>query len=116
MNITIMNKNFSPYFLFSLVVVAVYAVSFLFPELALAVDIKKPGFVDTNGEEKIEEAGEELSKYIGYAFGTVLGIAGMMLGFLAVKGKMEEMWEKFQNIIIGVLMFLLSGTVFFAIV
>lgn len=92
---------------------ALFAV--LYPELAIA-DIRKPDFVSDNGVEKLDEAGQTLYTYISYGFGIALGIAAAVISFLALQGKMSEMWEKAGNIIVGVLMFLLFGTIVFAFI
>ncbi len=109
-------RNFDKRVHVLLAAIAVYALSFLFPEMASALDITRPSFVSNDGINKLDQAGTEISKYIAAAFGVMTGIAVSVIAFLAINGKMEEVWERFKNIVIGVLIFLVGGTAVFAIV
>lgn len=91
-------------------------VLFFFSDVLLAVTITKPDFVEGDGKEVINQAGSTIMDYIAIAFGVMLGIVLASLGFLALKGKMEEMWERFQQAIIGVVMFLGAGTAVFSFI
>ena len=99
------------------ILVAVVAVIlFFFSDSALAVEITKPDFVTGDGKEVINKAGATIMDYIAIAFGVMLGIVLASLGFLALKGKMDEMWERFQQAIIGVVIFLGAGTAVFSFI
>ena len=96
-------------YLFTLVVLVVFS------DYALAVDIPKPSFVDGDGKAVMTSAGATIMDYLAIAFGVMLAVVSASLGFMAFQGKMDEMWEKFKNIIIGVVMFLGAGTAIFSI-
>jgi hypothetical protein len=100
----------------NITILLITAINLFFPELALATEIKKPSFVDDNGTEKLEEAGASIMNYVAVGFGVAAGLASAIVSFLAIRGKMEEMWEKAGNIIIGVIVFLVMGTVVFSII
>jgi tetrahydromethanopterin S-methyltransferase subunit G len=98
--------------MFRLVLIAV--VLFMFSDSLLAIEITKPDFVSGDGKEVMQKAGQTVMDYIAIAFGIMLGVSLSTLAFLAFKGKMDEMWERFQNVIIGVVLFLGAGTAVFS--
>lgn len=99
------------------ILIAVVAVIlFFFSDSALAVEITKPDFVTGDGKEVMNKAGNEIMNYIAIAFGIILGIVLASLGFLALRGQMDEMWDRFQNAIIGVVIFLGAGTAVFSFI
>lgn len=99
-----------------ILVTVVAVILFFFSDSALAVEISKPDFVTGDGKEVMSKAGNTVMDYIAIAFGIMLGIVLASLGFLALKGKMDEMWDRFQHAIIGVVMFLGAGTAVFSFI
>lgn len=101
----------------SLILLTTCLVLTLLPELAFAaLDIQKPSFIDTRSAQDIDAAGDSITGWISIAFGVVAGIAGAIASFFAMNGKMEEMWERFKNVLIGVVLFSVSGSIIFGLV
>ena len=83
----------------------------LLPELALALDIQRPSFVSNEGTQAIDDAGAEIARWMGVIFGVLAGIYASAIGIIMLKGNMQEGLERFQNVIWGVLAFLVGGSV-----
>ena len=83
----------------------------MLPELAMAIDIQRPSFVSTEGTQAIDDAGAEIARWMGVVFGVLAGIYASAIGIIILKGNMQEGLERFQNVIWGVLAFLVGGSV-----
>jgi hypothetical protein len=81
------------------------------PELAMSLEITRPSFITNDGAQVIDEAGAEIARWLGIAFGVMAGIYASAIGIVIMKGNMQEGMEKFQNVIWGVLAFLVGGSV-----
>ena len=83
------------------------------PELAYAVKISAPPFVENVNKESLNEAGATINGWIVIVIGILVALAASVAGIKFIKGKSQEGWEQAQNIIIGAVIATVLGSIIF---
>lgn len=88
--------------------------STLYTNACIAVDIRKPNFVETTDTSTIDSAGAEIALWIGVIFGVLVVVSCSFPAYnLFWKHDKEKAIEQMTNIFYGVAVYiLLAGIVF----
>lgn len=96
-------------------ILGLFSLSVIYPDIAMAIELKKPSFVNDVDADDLEKAGDEISKWIFAFMAVIVGISSVRPGYLYISGKGEEATEKAKDIIIGVIVAVVLGGVAFAV-
>ena len=92
------------------------ALMIVLPELAYAVKITAPPYIENVNKDSLNDAGDTINGWILVAIGIAVTIAASVAGFKFIKGKSSEGWEQTQNVIIGAIVATVLASLVFTMI